>query len=188
MYFIHKARLARCFSEMRSIQSTLWPVWAFGESPQPMVFWEDYWGGYEPGPYHYLLNNSDQNLIHKAWRWQCDINASNSIVAYILVGEAKRFIWKRFTHLKFDRSENSRALSPSTFRRRMPSAKCVVFKALKIFRRVLMVSKQQLHAQCKEIDFKHGPTINSLQQKARLTLKHQWWNHVILCSDLGAVT
>jgi len=62
---IEKARLARCMTDLRSIQSTVfthsgggWPL------PDQRTFWDIAWSGVKPGPYHYLVDNDDPNNGH----------------------------------------------------------------------------------------------------------------------------
>ena len=62
---IHKARLARCFSEMRSIQSTVFLELAEGNHiPLPEELWSHRWHGRKPGPYFYFGDNEDPDKGH----------------------------------------------------------------------------------------------------------------------------
>lgn len=62
---IDKARLARCMSELRSIQSTVF-VHSDGGSTLPVreTFWDIAWSGIKPGPYFYLVDAEDPNAGH----------------------------------------------------------------------------------------------------------------------------
>jgi hypothetical protein len=59
-----KARLARCFSELRSIQSTVWALSDGVTWPVRTTFWDEAWAGKRPGPYFYFANESDPNRGH----------------------------------------------------------------------------------------------------------------------------
>jgi prepilin-type N-terminal cleavage/methylation domain-containing protein len=61
---IEQARLARCFVDIRSIQTTLWSVSDGMTWPMPDTFWQWAWAGKKPGPYFYLPNNVDRNSGH----------------------------------------------------------------------------------------------------------------------------
>jgi hypothetical protein len=61
---IDRARMARCMTELRSIQSTVithsgggWPL------PDPVGFWDVAWAGIKPGPYYYMVDG-DPNRGH----------------------------------------------------------------------------------------------------------------------------
>jgi len=57
---LQKARLARCFADMRSVQTTLVTAGALTYGlPAPKDFWDQFWGGHKPGPYHYLPDAED---------------------------------------------------------------------------------------------------------------------------------
>jgi type II secretory pathway pseudopilin PulG len=61
---IEKARLAKCFSDLRSIQST---AWSFSDGISFLrvnEFWDVAWSGKKPGPYYYLPDNEDPNAGH----------------------------------------------------------------------------------------------------------------------------
>ena len=62
---LHKARLSRCFVELRSIQSTvLQETYETSHIPLQSTFWEEQWGGRKPGPYFYLTDAEDSNTGH----------------------------------------------------------------------------------------------------------------------------
>jgi prepilin-type N-terminal cleavage/methylation domain-containing protein len=61
---IEKAKLARCFVDIRSIQSTVWTMSDGITWPEYGTFWESAWSGKRPGPYHYFPNNIDRNSGH----------------------------------------------------------------------------------------------------------------------------
>jgi hypothetical protein len=61
---IEKAKLARCFVDIRSIQSTVWSMSDGISWPEYATFWDYAWAGKKPGPYHYFPNNYDGNAGH----------------------------------------------------------------------------------------------------------------------------
>lgn len=61
---IEKAKLARCFVDIRSIQSTVWMMSDGITWPAYGTLWESAWSGKRPGPYHYFPNNIDRNSGH----------------------------------------------------------------------------------------------------------------------------
>ena len=61
---IEKAKLARCFVDIRSIQSTVWTMSDGISWPEYDSFWDYAWAGKKPGPYHYFPNNWDGNSGH----------------------------------------------------------------------------------------------------------------------------
>jgi hypothetical protein len=61
---IEKAVMARCNSELRSIQSTVWTLSDGVTWPQRAHFWDDAWAGKKPGPYYYFANESDADRGH----------------------------------------------------------------------------------------------------------------------------
>lgn len=62
---IHKARLARCFADLRSVQSTIYLDLSIDSSPpNPDTFWQNRWRGNKPGPYFYLIDNNDADSGH----------------------------------------------------------------------------------------------------------------------------
>jgi len=61
---IEKAKLARCFVDIRSIQSTVWSMSDGISWPEYATFWDYAWAGKKPGPYHYFPNNVDHNAGH----------------------------------------------------------------------------------------------------------------------------
>jgi len=107
MHYIYKARLSRCLNEMRSIQSTLWPLWSEGNPPTPEAFWNDRWGGHAPGPYYYIPNTNDGNSGHgNDFLDRCDEDNNGAGTArrncqditYLLVcqhdhGPLARYVW-----------------------------------------------------------------------------------------------
>ncbi len=61
---IEKARLARCMTDLRSVQST---AWAHSDGMQflaPKDFWNVAWAGKQPGPYYYFTADFDHNAGH----------------------------------------------------------------------------------------------------------------------------
>jgi type II secretory pathway pseudopilin PulG len=61
---IEKAKLARCFVDIRSIQSTVWSLSDGVSWPEYATFWDYAWAGKRPGPYYYFPNNIDHNAGH----------------------------------------------------------------------------------------------------------------------------
>ncbi len=61
---IEKAKLARCFVDIRSIQSTVWSMSDGISWPEYATFWDYAWAGKKPGPYYYFPNNTDHNAGH----------------------------------------------------------------------------------------------------------------------------
>jgi len=61
---IEKAKLARCFVDIRSIQSTVWTMSDGITWPEYATFWDYAWAGKRPGPYYYFPNNTDHNAGH----------------------------------------------------------------------------------------------------------------------------
>jgi type II secretory pathway pseudopilin PulG len=61
---IEKARLAKCMSDLRSIQSTAWSYSDGLNFLPPGSFWDIAWAGKKPGPYYYLPDNEDPNAGH----------------------------------------------------------------------------------------------------------------------------
>jgi type II secretory pathway pseudopilin PulG len=61
---IEKAKLARCFTDLRSIQSTVWTHSDGVSFPSEGYLWDFAWSGKKPGPYRYLLDNDDWNKGH----------------------------------------------------------------------------------------------------------------------------
>jgi prepilin-type N-terminal cleavage/methylation domain-containing protein len=61
---IEKARMARCMSDLRSIQSTAWSHSDGVSFLGPRTFWNVAWAGKKPGPYYYLPDNEDPNAGH----------------------------------------------------------------------------------------------------------------------------
>jgi len=61
---IEKAKLARCFVDIRSIQSTVWSMSDGISWPEYATFWDYAWAGKKPGPYYYFPNNIDHNRGH----------------------------------------------------------------------------------------------------------------------------
>ena len=60
---IDKARLARCMTELRSIQSTVFVHSDGSTLPAADTFWKVAWG-MKPGPYFYLVDAEDPNAGH----------------------------------------------------------------------------------------------------------------------------
>ena len=56
---MQKAQLARCFAELRSIQSRIYADSLEGGLPAPDTFWKVYWHDVKPGPYFYLIDDND---------------------------------------------------------------------------------------------------------------------------------
>lgn len=70
---MHEARLARCKSELRSIQSTYFTH--FGDAmdlPDEQTFWDRAWKGSAPGPYRVLFLTGDANRGHGNDLDECD--------------------------------------------------------------------------------------------------------------------
>jgi prepilin-type N-terminal cleavage/methylation domain-containing protein len=61
---IDKARLARCMTELRSIQSTVFAHSDGSTFPERASFWDRAWSGIKPGPYYYLVDAEDPNAGH----------------------------------------------------------------------------------------------------------------------------
>jgi prepilin-type N-terminal cleavage/methylation domain-containing protein len=61
---IDKARLARCMTELRSIQSTVFVHSDGSKFPERATFWQRAWSGIKPGPYYYLVDAEDPNAGH----------------------------------------------------------------------------------------------------------------------------
>jgi prepilin-type N-terminal cleavage/methylation domain-containing protein len=61
---IDKARLARCMTELRSIQSTVFAHSDGSTFPDRSWFWDRAWSGIKPGPYYYLVDAEDPNAGH----------------------------------------------------------------------------------------------------------------------------
>lgn len=61
---IERAKLARCYVDIRSIQSTLWSMSDGIIWPERAHFWNYAWAGKKPGPYYYFPNSSDPNRGH----------------------------------------------------------------------------------------------------------------------------
>jgi type II secretory pathway pseudopilin PulG len=61
---IEKARLAKCMTDLRSIQSTAWANSDGVRFLGPNEFWDVAWAGKKPGPYYYLPDNEDPNAGH----------------------------------------------------------------------------------------------------------------------------
>jgi Tfp pilus assembly protein PilE len=61
---IEKARLARCMTDLRSFQSTVW-IHSDGMTFPPYnQFWDIAWAGKRPGPYYYFPTDFDKNAGH----------------------------------------------------------------------------------------------------------------------------
>jgi type II secretory pathway pseudopilin PulG len=61
---IEKARLAKCMTDLRSIQSTAYAHSDGVHFLGPKDFWKIAWAGKKPGPYFYLPDNEDPNAGH----------------------------------------------------------------------------------------------------------------------------
>ncbi len=61
---LQKARLARCFAELRSIQTRIQADSLEGGLPDPDTFWDVHWRGVKPGPYHYGIDDNDPDSGH----------------------------------------------------------------------------------------------------------------------------
>ncbi len=61
---VEKAKLAACMIDLRSVQSTVWSLSDGVTWPMPKDLWQYMWAGKRPGPYFYLVNNSDANSGH----------------------------------------------------------------------------------------------------------------------------
>jgi len=61
---IDRARLAKCMSDLRSIQSTAWTMSDGVHFLGYAEFWDAAWAGKKPGPYYYLPDNEDPNAGH----------------------------------------------------------------------------------------------------------------------------
>jgi len=61
---IERAKLHACFTNIRSVQSTLWSMSDGLTWPERADFWDYAWAGKKPGPYYYFPNNSDRNRGH----------------------------------------------------------------------------------------------------------------------------
>jgi Tfp pilus assembly protein PilE len=61
---VEKAKLAACMIDLRSVQSTVWSLSDGVTWPSPPALWQYMWKGKRPGPYYYLVNNSDANSGH----------------------------------------------------------------------------------------------------------------------------
>jgi prepilin-type N-terminal cleavage/methylation domain-containing protein len=61
---VEKAKLAACMIDLRSVQSTVWSLSDGVTWPSPKDLWQYMWAGKRPGPYFYLVNNSDANSGH----------------------------------------------------------------------------------------------------------------------------
>ena len=61
---IEKARLVKCMTDMRSIQSVIWANSDGMEFPNMYDFWGKIWKGARPGPYFYMTDAEDPNCGH----------------------------------------------------------------------------------------------------------------------------
>lgn len=61
---IEQARLARCMTDLRSVQSTIWTHSDGITFLRPREFWQIAWAGRPPGPYFYFPTDFDRNAGH----------------------------------------------------------------------------------------------------------------------------